>query len=87
MSPGSLAGQFELPYGPMGPPTLFPIPVLDGGIILLLVIEGLIRRDLSLEMKERIQQVGFVFLVLIAVFVIYNDIVKTLPARFEKILP
>jgi acetyl-CoA acetyltransferase len=28
VSPGSLAGQFELPYGPMGPPTLFPIPVL-----------------------------------------------------------
>lgn len=66
---------------------LFPIPVLDGGVMLLLLIEGLLRRDLSLRMKERIVQAGFVFLVLIAVFVIYNDIVKSLPARFEKLLP
>jgi regulator of sigma E protease len=66
---------------------LFPIPVLDGGVMLLLLIESLLRRDLSLRMKERIVQAGFVFLVLIAVFVIYNDIVKSLPARFEKLLP
>lgn len=66
---------------------IFPIPILDGGVILLLLIEGLMRRDLSLPIKERITQVGFVFLVLVAVFVIYNDIVKTLPAGFEKILP
>ena len=32
VSPGSLAGQFELPYGPMGPPTLFTIPVLRAPI-------------------------------------------------------
>ncbi len=61
---------------------LFPIPILDGGVILLLAIEGLLRRDLSLQLKERIVQAGFVFLVLIAVFVIFNDIVKSLPARF-----
>lgn len=66
---------------------LFPIPVLDGGVMMLLLIESLLRRDLSLRIKERIVQVGFVFLVLIAVFVIYNDIVKSLPARFEKLLP
>ncbi len=66
---------------------LFPIPLLDGGMILLLLIEGLLRRDLSLQVKEKIVHVGFLFLVLIAVFVIYNDIVKSLPARFEKILP
>lgn len=56
---------------------LLPIPVLDGGVILLLLIEGLIRRDLSLEVKERFVQVGIVFLLLLAVFVMYNDIVKT----------
>jgi regulator of sigma E protease len=56
---------------------LLPIPVLDGGVILLLLIEGLIRRDLSLEVKERVIQVGIVFLLLLAVFVMYNDIVKT----------
>ena len=66
---------------------LFPIPVLDGGVILMLLIEGLIRRDLSLRIKERVMQAGFAFLLLIAAFVIYNDIVKTLPERFERFFP
>jgi regulator of sigma E protease len=57
---------------------LLPIPVLDGGVILLLLIEGLIRHDLSVEVKERFVQAGIVFLLLLAVFVMYNDIVKTL---------
>jgi len=56
---------------------LLPIPILDGGVIFLLLIEGLMRRDLSLEVKERFAQVGIVFLLLLAVFVIYNDILKT----------
>jgi regulator of sigma E protease len=58
---------------------LLPIPILDGGVILLLLIEGLMRRDISLQIKERIYQAAFVFLVLFAVTVIYNDIVKRLP--------
>jgi regulator of sigma E protease len=66
---------------------LFPIPVLDGGLLLMLLIEGIIRRDLSMRMKERVTQAGFVALMLIAVFVIYNDIVKTLPVRLEKFFP
>lgn len=66
---------------------LFPIPIMDGGVILLLLIEGAMRRDLSLRIKERFVQVGFVFLVLFAVYVTYMDIVKTLPARFERMLP
>jgi regulator of sigma E protease len=57
---------------------LLPIPVLDGGVILLLLVEGAIRRDLSSEVKERFVQVGIVFLLLLAVFVMYNDLVKTL---------
>lgn len=56
---------------------LLPIPILDGGVILLLLIEGLIRRDLSLQVKERFVQVGIVFLLLLAAFVMYNDLVKT----------
>jgi regulator of sigma E protease len=56
---------------------LLPIPILDGGVIFLLLIEGLMRRDLSLEVKERFAQVGIVFLLLLAVFVMYNDILKT----------
>jgi regulator of sigma E protease len=57
---------------------LLPIPVMDGGVILLLLIETVMRRDLSLEVKERFAQVGIVFLLLLAVFVMYNDIIKTL---------
>lgn len=57
---------------------LLPIPILDGGVIVLLLFESLIGRDISLAVKERIVQVGFVFLMLLFVFVIYNDIVKSL---------
>lgn len=57
---------------------LMPIPILDGGVIVLLLLESLIRRDISLAVKERIVQVGFVFLMILFVFVIYNDIVKSL---------
>lgn len=56
---------------------LLPIPILDGGVILLLLVEGLIRRDLSMKVKERIAQVGMAFLLLLAVFVMYNDLIKT----------
>jgi regulator of sigma E protease len=57
---------------------LLPIPILDGGQIFLLLVEGFMRRDLSLEIKERFAQVGLVFLLLIFVFVVYNDIIKTI---------
>ena len=59
---------------------LLPIPILDGGVILLLVIEMLMRRDLSLQVKETVFKVGFVFLMVVVAFVIYNDISKILPA-------
>jgi regulator of sigma E protease len=65
---------------------LFPIPILDGGVIMLLLIEGLMRRDISLRIKERIYQAAFVFLVLFAAMVIFNDITKTLPG-VTKFLP
>jgi regulator of sigma E protease len=63
----------------LGIMNLLPIPILDGGVILLLFIEGLMRKEISLPVKERIYQAAFVFLVLFAVMVIYNDLVKTLP--------
>jgi len=56
---------------------LLPIPVLDGGLILLLLIEGTMRRDIKREVKEMVYQVAIVFLILFAVIVIYNDITKT----------
>jgi len=58
---------------------LLPIPILDGGVILMLLIEMLIRRDLSLAIKEAVFKVGFVFLMVMVVFVLYNDITKILP--------
>ena len=63
----------------LGIMNLLPIPILDGGVILLLFIESLMQREISLPIKERIYQAAFVFLVLFAVMVIYNDLVKTLP--------
>ena len=58
---------------------LFPIPILDGGIIMLLIVESLIRRDISMQIKERLYQAAFLFLVLFAVVVIYNDLAKAIP--------
>jgi len=58
---------------------LLPIPILDGGNILLLAIEGVLRRDLSLAFKERFVQVGLVFLLVLFAFVMYNDVVRLLP--------
>ncbi len=63
---------------------LLPIPILDGGVILLLLVETLIRRDISLQIKERIYQVAFVFLVLFTVVVIYNDIAKIMPGLTQR---
>ena len=57
---------------------LFPIPILDGGLMLMLLIEGVMRRDINQQIKERVYQAAFVFLVLFAVVVIYNDVAKTL---------
>ncbi len=64
----------------LGVMNLLPIPILDGGVILLLFIESLMQKEISLRIKERIYQAAFVFLVLFAVTVIYNDIIKTLPS-------
>ena len=55
---------------------LLPFPILDGGLILLLLIEGVIRHDISLNVKERIYQAAFVVLVVFFAFVIFNDVTK-----------
>lgn len=59
---------------------LLPIPILDGGVITLLLFEMMFQRDISVAVKERIVQAGLVFLMLLFAFVMYNDIVKSLPA-------
>jgi regulator of sigma E protease len=58
---------------------LLPIPILDGGNILLLTLEGIRRRDFSLGFKERFVQIGFVFLLVLFAYVMYNDVVSMLP--------
>jgi regulator of sigma E protease len=63
---------------------LLPIPILDGGVITLLFVEGLMRRDINIRVKERIYQTAFVFLVLFAVMVIFNDLVKTIPGLAQR---
>ncbi len=57
---------------------LFPIPILDGGQITILLIESVMRRDLSINVKERIAQVGFALVVLLMVTVLWFDVSKRL---------
>ncbi len=66
---------------------LFPIPILDGGQILVLMVEGIIRRDLSPKVKQVIMQIGFAMFIFILVFAILNDVVKRLPHGWESLLP
>ena len=58
---------------------LLPIPILDGGVILMLLVEMLMRRDLSMQVKEAVLKLGFVFLMVVVAFVLYSDISKILP--------
>jgi len=55
---------------------LLPIPILDGGMILFLAIESIMRRDLNQQIKERVYQLAFVCLIMFAVFVFYNDLTR-----------
>ncbi len=64
---------------------LLPIPILDGGRILELGIEAVLRREISVRIKERIYQTAFVFLILFAVVVIYNDLMKALPGLAQRL--
>lgn len=66
---------------------LFPIPVFDGGQIFVLLIESLIRRDLSPRLRQIWMQIGFVIFIALIVFIILNDIVKRMPNGWESLLP
>lgn len=57
---------------------LLPIPILDGAALLMLVIEMLLQREVSMQVKETAFKLGFVFLMMIVVFAIYNDITRIL---------
>jgi len=53
---------------------LLPIPIMDGGAILMLLIEMVMQRDLSLNVKEAVFKVGFVFIMMLLAFAIFNYI-------------
>jgi regulator of sigma E protease len=64
---------------------LMPIPVLDGGHILILALEGLSRRDFSMAVKEKMLLAGFAILLLLMVTVIFNDLARI--SWIESVLP
>ena len=64
---------------------LMPIPVLDGGHIFILGLEGLARRDFSMRVKEKMLLAGFVLLLMLMVTVIYNDLMRI--TWIEKLIP
>jgi regulator of sigma E protease len=68
-----LAGEISLNLGILN---LLPFPILDGGMILLLLIESVIRHDISIIVKERIYQAAFVVLMAFFAFIIFNDVTK-----------
>jgi len=55
---------------------LMPIPILDGGHILIMALEGIARRDFSAQVKEKMLLAGFVLILLLMVTVIYNDLTR-----------
>lgn len=60
----------------LGLMNLLPIPILDGGHIAILALEGVSRRDFSMKVKERILFAGFALIMLLMVTVIYNDVAR-----------
>ncbi|MFC2168519.1 RIP metalloprotease RseP [Acidobacteriota bacterium] len=71
----------------LGVINLFPIPVLDGGQILVLGLEGLFRRDFSPKVKQIVMQIGFALFIVLIVFVLLNDIAKRLPNGWGSLIP
>jgi regulator of sigma E protease len=64
---------------------LMPVPVLDGGHIAILALEGLSRRDFSIKVKEKMLLAGFVLLLMLMVTVIYNDLTRI--QWIERLMP
>ena len=60
----------------LGLTNLLPIPPLDGGKLLIYVIEGIKRKPLKEETSLRIQMLGFMFIIGLSIFVMYNDITR-----------
>jgi regulator of sigma E protease len=78
----SLMGMISLNLGLLN---LMPIPVLDGGHITILALEGLARRDFSMKVKEKMLLAGFALLLMLMVTVIYNDLTRV--QWIERLMP
>jgi len=66
---------------------LFPIPVLDGGHLMIYSIEAITRKEFSPKLKSILINMGFIILISLMVFVILNDIAKTLPNGWNSFIP
>ena len=64
---------------------LMPIPMLDGGHIMIMALEGIARRDFSVKVKEKVLLAGFVVLMMLMVTVFYNDLSRI--GVFDRLLP
>jgi len=64
---------------------LLPIPILDGGHIFIMAMEGLARRDFSVRVKEKMLVAGFVVIMMLMVTVIYNDLARI--SWIERLMP
>jgi regulator of sigma E protease len=71
----------------LGIVNLFPIPALDGGHLMIYSIEAVIRRELSLKLKTILINSGFIVLIALMVFVLLNDVAKTLPNGWHSFIP
>ncbi len=68
-----LSGLISLQLGILN---LLPFPILDGGMVLLLLIESALRHDINMAIKERIYQAAFVVIVAFIAFTVFNDVSK-----------
>jgi len=77
-----LMAQISLNLGLLN---LLPVPVLDGGHIFIMAMEGVARRDFSMQVKEKMLMAGFVVLLTLMVTVIYNDLMRI--SAIERLVP
>jgi regulator of sigma E protease len=81
----SLLGLMAMLSINLGIINLMPVPVLDGGHILIMALEGIARRDFSMQVKEKMLLAGFVVLMMLMVTVIYNDLTRI--SWIERLMP
>ena len=81
----SLLGLMAMLSINLGIINLMPVPVLDGGHIVIMALEGIARRDFSMQVKEKMLLAGFVVLMMLMVTVIYNDLTRI--SWIERLMP